>query len=156
MDPPSRRKFPGFSFTAGKEPRRRIAPQALARFKSRVRERTRRTRGASLARIVEELSHYLVGWRGYFGFCEIPSVLRSLDQWVRRRLRCIAWKQWKRGRTRFAALRRRGVGKDLAARSAGSAHGRWRLSNSPALASALPNAYLGSLGLATLASRNAA
>src|SRR5512132_1771005 len=69
VDPPSRRKFLGFSFTAGKEPRRRIAPQALARFKSRVRELTRRTRGASLARIVEELSRYLVGWRGYFGFC---------------------------------------------------------------------------------------
>jgi RNA-directed DNA polymerase len=66
-------------------------------------------------------------------------------------LRCIAWKQWKRGRTRFAELRRRGVGKDLAARSAGSVHGPWRLSNSPALAIALPNAYLGSLGLATLA-----
>ena len=151
VDPPSRRKFLGFRFTAGKEPRRRIAPQALTRFKSRVREQTRRTRGASLARIVEELSRYLVGWRGYFGFCQTPSVLRSLDQWVRRRLRCIAWKQWKRGRTRFAELRRRGVGKDLAARSAGSVHGPWRLSNSPALAIALPNAYLGSLGLATLA-----
>src|SRR5512132_2647572 len=95
VDPPSRRKFLGFSFTAGKQPRRRIAPQTLARFKSRVRELTRRTRGASLARIVEELSRYLVGWRGYFGFCETPSVLRRLDQWVRRRLRAIAWKQWK-------------------------------------------------------------
>ena len=79
MDLPSRRKFLGFSFTAGPEPRRRIAPQALARFKSRVRVLTRRTRGASLARIVEELSRYLVGWRGYFGFCETPSVLRRLD-----------------------------------------------------------------------------
>jgi RNA-directed DNA polymerase len=132
-------------------PRRRIAPQALARFKSRVRELTRRTRGAGLAQIVEELSRYLVGWRGYFGFCETPSVLRGLDQWVRRRLRAIAWKQWKRGRTRFAELRRRGVGKALAAQSAGSPHGPWRLSNSPALTIALPNAFLGSLGLATLA-----
>jgi len=148
---PVQRQFLGFSFTAGKEPRRRIAPQALTRFKSRVRELTRRTRGASLAQITAELSRYLVGWRGYFGFCETPSVLRSLDQWVRRRLRCIAWKQWKRGRTRFAELRRRGVGTDLAARSAGSAHGPWRLSNSPALAIAFPNAFLGLLGLATLA-----
>ena len=84
VDPPSRRKFLGFSFTAGKEPRRRIARRR--RVKSRVRQLTRRTRGASLARIVEELSRYLVGWRGYFGICETPSVLRSLDQWVRRRL----------------------------------------------------------------------
>ena len=156
VDRPSRRKFLGFSFTAGKEPRRRIAPPALARFKSRVRELTRRTRGASLARIVEELSRYLVGWRGYFGFCETPSVLRRLDQWIRRRLRCIAWKQWKRGRTRFAALRRRGIGKDLAAQTAGSPHGPWRLSNSPALAIALSNAFLGTLGLASLAPDHAA
>lgn len=97
-----RRKFLGFSFTVGKEPRRGIASQALARFKSRVRDLTRRTRGASLAQIVEGLSRYLVGWRGYFGFCETPSVLRCLDRWVRRRLRAIVWKQWKRGRTRFA------------------------------------------------------
>ncbi len=75
---------------------------------------------------------YLIGWRGYFGFCETPSVLRDLDQWTRRRLRAIAWKQWKRGPTRFAELRRRGVGRDLAAQSAGSPHGPWRLSNSPA------------------------
>ena len=66
----------------------------------------RRTRGASLEKIVEGLSRYLVGWRGYFGFCETPSVLRALEQWIRRRLRSIVWKQWRRGRTRYAELRR--------------------------------------------------
>ena len=148
---PSVRKFLGFSFTGGKEPRRRIAPQALARFKARVRELTRRTRGASLPQIVKELSIYLTGWRGYFGFCQTPSVLRALDQWTRRRLRAIAWKQWKRGHARFAALRRRGVGRDLAAQTAGSPHGPWRLANSPALTIALPTAYLSSLGLRSVA-----
>ena len=123
---------------------------------SRVRELTRRTRGTSLARIVEDLSRYLVGWRGYFGFCETQSVLRKLDQWVRRRLRAIAWTQWKRGRTRFAELRRRRVGKDLAAKTAGSPHGPWRLSNSPALTMAIPNAFLETLGLATIAGHKAA
>ena len=83
-------------------------------------------------------------------------MLRDLDQWVRRRLRAIAWKQWKRGPTRFAELRRRGIGKDLAAQSAGTPHGPWRMSNSPALAMALPNAYLGSLGLPSLAPGKAA
>jgi RNA-directed DNA polymerase len=117
---PHLRKFLGLSFTNGYEPKRRIAPQALARFKSRVRGLTRRTRGAALGQIVEQLSRYLIGWRGYFGFCQTPSVLRALDQWVRRRLRCLVWKQWKRGTNRFAELRRRGVGKDLAARAAGS------------------------------------
>jgi RNA-directed DNA polymerase len=153
VDLPSRRKFLGFSFTGRKEPRRRIAPQSLARFKSRVRDLTRRTRGASLAQIVEELSRYLVGWRGYFGFCETPSVLHGLDQWVRRRLRAIVWKQWKRGRTRFAELRRRGVNTDLAAQTAGSPNGPWRLSNSPALAIAIPTAFLTTLGLVTLDSQ---
>jgi RNA-directed DNA polymerase len=148
---PSVRKFLGFSFTNGREPRRRIAPQAIDRFKKRVRELTRRTRGASLPQIVKELSVYLIGWRGYFGFCETPSVLRALDQWTRRRLRAIAWKQWKRGRTRFAELRRRGVGRDLAAQTAGSPHGPWRLSNSPALSVALPKALFASLGLALVA-----
>ena len=149
---PGVRKFLGFSFTSEEQPRRRIAPQAIARFKSRVQELTRRTRGANLGQIVKELSIYLVGWRGYFGFCQTPSVLRGLDEWTRRRLRAIAWKQWRRGRTRYAELRRCGVGRDLAARSAGSPHGPWRLSNSPALTIALPTAFFfNSLGLASVA-----
>jgi RNA-directed DNA polymerase len=152
---PNVRKFLGYSFTGGKEPRRRIAPQAIARFKSRVQGLTRRTRGASLGQIVKELATYLRGWRGYFGFCQTPSVLRDLDRWLRRRLRAIVWKQWKRGRTRFAELRRCGVGHDLAAKTAGSPHGPWRLSNSPALNVALPNAYLTSLGLTSLAASHA-
>lgn len=148
---PSVRKFLGFSFTSGKEPRRRIAPQAIARFKAKVRELTRRTRGASLPQIVKELSVYLIGWRGYFGFCQTPSVLRALDERTKRRLRAIAWKQWKRGRTRFAELRRCGVGRDLAAQTAGSPHGPWRLAASPALHIALSNVAFRSLGLAFVA-----
>jgi RNA-directed DNA polymerase len=153
---PHRRKFLGFSFTDEKAPRRRIAPQAVVRFKEHVRALTMRTRGVSLAQITKELSLYLKGWRGYFGFCETPSMLSRLDRWIRRRLRSIAWKQWKRGPTRFAELRRRGVGHDLAAQTAGSALGPWRISNSPALAMALPNAFLASIGLAYLAPAKAA
>jgi RNA-directed DNA polymerase len=153
---PSVHKFLGFSFTGGQQPRRRIAPQAIDRLKARIRELTRRTGGQSLSQVVKELSCYLIGWRAYFGFCETPSVLRALDQWVRRRLRAIAWKQWKRGRTRFARLRRRGVGRELAAQTAGSPHGPWRLSNSPALSIALPNAFFTSLDLVTLAPKRVA
>jgi RNA-directed DNA polymerase len=148
---PSARKFLGFSFTGGMTPRRRIAPQALARFKAKVRDLTRRTRGRSLGQIAKELSVYLIGWRGYFGFCQTPSILRELDEWIRRRLRAIAWKQWKRGSARFAELRRRGVGRDLAAQTAGNPHGPWRLGNSPALSIAIPNAYLSLLGLPSVA-----
>ena len=148
---PAQRKFLGFSFTSDLQPKRRIAPKAVQRFKERVRELTRRTRGVSLARMVEELSTYLRGWLGYFGFCQTPTVLQRLDKWLRRRLRAVLWKQWKRGRTRFAELRKRDIGADLAARTAGSAHGPWRLAASPALSYALPNAYFDSLGLPTLA-----
>ena len=77
-------------------------------------------------------------------------VMRELDQWTRRRLRAIAWKQWRNGPNRFAELRRRGVGPVLAAKTASSPKGPWRLSNSPALAIALSNAVFKSLGLATV------
>jgi RNA-directed DNA polymerase len=153
---PSVRKFLGFSFTGGPAPRRRIAPQALARFKAKVRELTRRACGGSLPQIAKRLSVYLIGWRGYFGFCQTPSVLRKLDEWIRRRLRAIAWKQWKHGPARFVELRRRGVGRDLAARTVGSPHGPWRLTHSPALSIALPNGFFNSLGLASVAAQRSA
>src|SRR5437016_4281696 len=105
---PWERKFLGFSFTMHRAPKRRIAPKALARFKERVRELTRRTKSVSVGQMVKTLGSYLLGWRGYFAFCETASVLRDLDSWVRRRLRCVVWKQWKRGRVRFAELRKRG------------------------------------------------
>jgi len=147
---PWERKFLGFTFTWNREPRRRIAPKAVLRFKERVRELTSRTRGISTERMAEELAQYLRGWLGYFGKCETPSVLQSLEEWTRHRLRSVIWKQWKRGTVRFAELRKRGISKDLAACTAGSAHGPWRLANSPALALALPNAYFDSLGIPRL------
>jgi RNA-directed DNA polymerase len=150
---PWERKFLGFSFTRAVIPKRRIAPKAVDRFKGRVRELTSRTRGVSVERMAEELTRYLRGWLGYFGKCQTPSVLQSLEEWTRRRLRSAIWKQWKRGRVRFAELRKRGLGKDLAAQSAGSAHGPWRMANSPALAIALPNAYFDSLGIPRLTVR---
>jgi len=147
---PWERKFLGFSFTFGATPKRRIAPKAVVRFKERVGELTRRTRGVSMERMTEELARYLRGWIGYFGHCETPSVLLGLEKWTRRRLRSAFWKQWKRGTRRFAELQKRGVGSDLAAQTAGSAHGPWRLANSPALGIALPNAYFASLGIPPL------
>jgi len=97
-----------------------------------------------------ELSTYLRGWRGYFGFCQTPSVLTRLDKWLRHRLRSAMWKQWKRGNKRFAALRKRGIGLDLAAKTAGSPHGPGQLADSPALHYAFPNSYFDSLGLLRL------
>jgi RNA-directed DNA polymerase len=148
---PQERKFLGFSFTGHVEPKRRIAPKAVKRFKERVREITRRRKGNSLGKRIEDLKRYLTGWRGYFGFCQTPSVLAELDSWVRRRLRCIFWIQWKTGRRRFDELYRRGVERQLAANTVGSNHGPWRMSVSKALSAALSNAFFDSLGLPKLA-----
>jgi RNA-directed DNA polymerase len=131
-----------------------LPPKANARFKERIRELTRRTRGISLAKMVAETATYLRGWLGYFGECQTPSVLKSLESWLRRRLRSVVWKQWKRGRTRFKELRKRGVSQDLAAQTVGSAHGPWRIAKSPALNIALPNAYFDSLGLSAMVIRS--
>ncbi len=147
---PAQRKFLGFSFTSGRRPKRRIAPKTLLRFKKRVRELTKRNRGVSLEQMITQLRRYLIGWRGYFGFCQTPTVLRNLDSWIRRRLRCFQWKLWKRGKTRFVELRKRGVGQDLAAQTAGSSRGLWHISRSPALSIALPGAHFDSLGLLKL------
>jgi len=148
---PQKRKFLGFSFTSGKELKRKIAPKAIDRFKERVREITHKSRGQSMKTVMEELARYIRGWRGYFGFCETPSVLQGLDKWVRRRVRCAFWRQWKTGRKRYAELVKRGVREELAANTAGSWRGPWHVSQSPALGIALSNATLASLGLPSLA-----
>jgi RNA-directed DNA polymerase len=148
VDRPWKRKFLGFTFTTQRK--RSIAPASKAKFKKRIRELTKRNRGSSLERVVSELRSYLLGWRGYFGICQTPSVLRNFDSWIHRRLRCYAWKQWKTGKRRFAELRRRGIGKDLAAQTAGSSKRYWHTSRSPALHMSLSRAYLTELGLPLL------
>jgi RNA-directed DNA polymerase len=147
---PGERKFLGFSFSNNKEPKRRISPKALLRCKQKIRELTRRIRGISPEQMTKELTAYLRGWRGYFGYCQTPSVLKTLDEWIRRRLRSTIWKQWKRGPARFRQLRQRGVSITLTANTIRSCHGPWRLANSPALSIALPIAYFDSLGLPQL------
>ncbi|MFB3104453.1 MAG: group II intron reverse transcriptase/maturase, partial [Pseudomonadales bacterium] len=148
VDRPWKRKFLGFSFTT--RHKRSIAATSKAKFKKRIRELTKRNRGSSLVRVISELRSYLLGWRGYFGLCQTPSVLRNFDSWILRRLRCYAWKQWKTGKRRFAELRRRGISKDLAAQTAGSRKRYWHISRSPALNMSLSRAYLIKLGLPLL------
>jgi RNA-directed DNA polymerase len=147
---PQERKFLGFSFTAGPEVQRAIAPKALERFKQRIRDITRRAKGVSMEATMTELAPYLRGWRSYFGFCETPLVLISLTRWVRLRLRAAMWRQWKTPRRRRAALLELGVRPRLASNTAGSGLGPWYLARAKALSVGLSNAYLKSLGLPTL------
>jgi RNA-directed DNA polymerase len=147
---PQDRKFLGFTFTAGPEVKRALAPKALDRFKARVRDITRRAKGVSIETTIEELAPYMRGWRGYFGFCETPWVLVSLTRWVRLRLRAALWRQWKTPRRRRAALLELGVRPRLASNTAGSGRGPWYLAKAKALSVGLSNAYFKSLGLPTL------
>jgi RNA-directed DNA polymerase len=147
---PSQRKFLGFSFTAGPEVKRIIAPKALNRFKQRIRDITRRAKSVSIGATMDELAPYMRGWRGYFGFCQTPEVLLYHTRWVRLRLRAALWRQWKTPRRRRAALLALGVGPRLASNTAGSGRGAWYLARAKALSVGLSNAYFKSLGLPSL------
>jgi len=147
---PQERKFLGFSFSAGSEVKRVIAPKALDRFKQRVREITRRAKGVSMETTMDELAPYMRGWRSYFGFCETPKVLIGLTRWVRLRLRAAMWRQWKTSRRRRAALLELGVGPRLASNTAGSVLGPLYLARTKGLSVGLSNAYFNSLGLPSL------
>src|SRR6202047_2207896 len=100
---PEERKFLGFSISNdGSE--RRIASKALDKFKTQIRDMTRRTRGIALQQLIEDLTPYLIGWRGYFGFCQTPRVLTNLEAWIRRRLRSYLWRQGRNGHNSFNEL----------------------------------------------------
>jgi RNA-directed DNA polymerase len=155
VDHPQNRSFLGFSFTGGKSAKRRkIAPKALARFKARVKELTRRKQGRSLGQVIITLSTYLRGWRGYFGFCQTSKVLRDLDSWIRHRLRCLQWKQWKLYRRRKAELIKRGINPKLAHTTAFSAKGPWRISHTPGVQMALNNQFFDRMGLIRLSAHH--
>lgn len=154
---PWERKFVGFTFTWEKKTRRRIAPQTLKRVKERIRKMTSRKRGNTLEQVIKELNSYLRGWINYFGYCQTPTVLQDLEEWLRRKLRCLMWKRWKRGATRYKRLRERGLSKDQAALGAGTGtHGPWRMSLTPPINKALSVAYFRQLGLPTLQCSNTA
>ena len=103
-----------------------------------------------LPQVIEDLAPYLLGWRGYFGFCQTPRVLTNLEAWIRRRLRAYLWRQWQNGANRFKELRQRGLPKFHAAVAAGSPTGFWRMSRHPAVQQALRNPYFHGLGLPRL------
>ncbi|KHL67796.1 RNA-directed DNA polymerase [Pseudomonas flexibilis] len=128
-----------------------MADKAIERLKAKVRALTRRTRGRRLDVIVAELRKTLLGWKAYFGIAEVLSPLHDIDKWIRRKLRCYLWKQW--GRAGYRELRKRGVSVREAWNTSKSAHGPWRLSNTPALRLALPVRYFTNLGLPAIAAR---
>ena len=144
------RKFLGFSFTVQRETRLRIAPESVQRLMQRVRERLRSGRGQSLSHTIEELNPLLRGWIGYFQLTQSKGILEELDGWVRRRLRCLLWRQWKRPRTRGRKLCALGLDAERAWLSAMNGRGPWWNAGASHLNQALPAAYFTRLGLVSL------
>jgi RNA-directed DNA polymerase len=140
-------EFLGFTISRGPARKRNIGPKALRRFKDRVREITRRSRGVRVERVVDDLTLYVRGWIGYYGFVETRYLLRDLDCWIRRRLRCFIWKQWKTFRRRRRGLMERGIAEANASQTAARSRGPWSTSRVSSLRIAFPNAYFDSLGL---------
>ena len=153
VDRPRKRKFVGFTVSRDGA-RIKVADQAIDKLKTTIRELTRRTRGHRLSDIVQELKTALTGWKAYFGIAEVLSPLREIDKWVRRRLRCCAWIQC--GSAGYRELRKRGVSVREAWNTSKSAHGPWRLSQTPALSLALPAKLFRQMGLPELAPARAA
>jgi RNA-directed DNA polymerase len=150
VDRPWKRKFLGFSVTAHRECRVRVAPQAVERFKEAMREKFREGRGRNLRAFLESLKPKLRGWASYFSVAETRNVFEDLDQWLRRKLRCMEWRNWKRPRTRMRKLIALGLDRGCARESAFNGRGPWWNAGASHMNAALPTAYFRKLGLISL------
>jgi RNA-directed DNA polymerase len=145
------RKFLGYRLLA--DGTLTIAPKSLDRARDRVREITRRNRGVSFERMVGELNSFLIGWVTYFRLAKAQSVLRNLDSWIRRKLRCVRLKQRKRAKSIVAFLHSLGVPRDRCWTTAASGKGWWRMSYTPAAQQGMSNAWFQAQGLTSLLDR---
>ncbi|WP_373893008.1 group II intron reverse transcriptase/maturase [Virgibacillus natechei] len=151
VDRPWKRKFLGFSFTFHKEnPKIRISKESIKRFKQRIRQLTSRKKSMNMTDRIEKLNQYLVGWLGYYQLAETSSVFKNLDSWIRRRLRMIRWKEWKKVKTKYKNLMEHGVNKGKAWEWANTRKAYWRIANSPILHKALGDRYWKDQGLKSL------
>jgi hypothetical protein len=147
---PWERKFLGFSVTSHRESRLRIAPASVQRLMQKVRDLMRAGRGRSLAHTIEDLNPLLRGWIHYFRLTDSKGVLEELDGWMRRRLRCLLWRQWQRPATRARKLRAMGLGAERVRLSAGNGHGPWWNAGASHMNLALPAKYFTTKGLVSL------
>jgi group II intron reverse transcriptase/maturase len=144
------RKFLGYSMTSERKARLKVSPQAHTRLKHALREILHEGRGQSVSRIIEELNQKLRGWINYFALSEVKNIFEDLDGWIRRKLRCILWRQWKRPSTRARKLMKRGLPEAQARRSAGNGRGPWWNAGSPHMHAAFKKSYFDKAGLVSL------
>ncbi len=151
---PWKRKFLGYSMTPEKQPRLKVAPESEARLRVKLKAIFKRGRGRNLKRVIEEMKMLLVGWSNYFKLAEVKAAFERLDEWIRRRLRCIRWRQWKRPYTRAKNLMKRGLPEERAWKSATNGRGPWWNAGASHMNQALPKQYFDHLGLVSLLNRH--
>lgn len=148
---PWERKFLGYSITFGKRARLKPAKENIRRFKDKIIEKTRKGRGSNIRRFIqEEMNPLMIGWANYYKLSEVKQIFEELDSWVRRRLRTILWKQWKRPKTRAGKLIQRGIEKERAWKSANNGHGAWWNAGASHMNHALPAILFEKMGLVSL------
>ena len=150
VDRPWNRTFLGYTMTAHREPKLKVSQKAVERAKKRVREIMRRGRGRKLADVIGELTLLLRGWISYFSLSRVKAAFEELDGWIRRKLRCILWVQWKRPKTRAAKLMKLGIDKARAFTSAYNGRGSWWNAGASHMSAAIPTRWLSRQGLVSL------
>jgi RNA-directed DNA polymerase len=150
VDRPWKRTFLGYTMTLHKAPRLLIAASSVSRFKGKLKAAFRAGRGRALGATIKDLSPILRGWMAYFHLTEGKGVLEELDGWLRRRLRCILWRQWKRPATRAMRLRQRGLTEQRACESAGNGRGPWWNAGASHMNDAFRKTFFDQLGLVSL------
>jgi RNA-directed DNA polymerase len=147
---PWQRKFLGYSMTAQKQTRVSTASESLKRLRCKVRERLRTVRGRRLDRTIGSLNRLLQGWMSYFRLSETKTALRDVDGWIRRKLRCVLWRQWKHRLTRFRMLVRHGLMRQEARQTAFNGRGPWWNAGASTMNLAFPKSYFDARGLVSL------
>lgn len=154
VDRPWKRKFLGYSMTFNKQPRLKAATESVKRLKGKLKEIFRKGRGRNIRRLIlEDLNPLLKGWVNYFSLSEVKRIFRELDQWIRRKLRCMVWRQWKKPRTRIKQMRKLGLCKERAWKSAVNGRGPWWNSGASHMNQALPKKYFDRCGLVRLSDK---
>ena len=154
VDRPWKRKFLGYSMTPDKQPRLKVAPESEARLRVKLKAIFKRGRGRSVGQTIEDMRKLLVGWSNYFKLAEVKNVFERLDEWIRRRMRGILWRQWKRSHTRVKNLMKRGLPEERAWKSATNGRGPWWNAGASHMNQAFPKSYFDRLGLVSLLNRH--
>lgn len=147
---PWQRSFLGYSMTWERFARLKVAPSSVKRLKGKLKDAFREGRGRNIQRFTEEINPLLRGWINYYSLCEVKIVFSDLDSWIRRRYRCIFWRQWKRPYARMKNLMKRGLSEERAAMSAFNERGPWWNSGASHMNAAFPKSYFDWLGLVSL------